>query len=200
MPSGGRVLVDGVPLEAAGMASWRAQVGYVPQDTFLFHDSIRNNLLWAAPGVADEALWRALDAAAADFVRRLPRGLDTTVGDRGALLSGGERQRLALARALLRQPKLLVLDEATSALDSENEQLIQHAVDELHGRVAVLVIAHRLSTVRSADAIYVLDQGRVVESGGWEELMTRPGGRLRTLAFAQGLAAERPRVPRTAIS
>ena len=199
-PSHGRILVDDTPLDAHAIAAWRAHVGYVPQDTFLFHDTIRRNLLWAAPAATDADLTRALEAAAADFVRRLPKGLDTIVGDRGVLLSGGERQRLALARALLRQPRLLVLDEATSALDSENEQLIQHAVEGLHGRVSVLVIAHRLSTVRSADAIYVLDQGRIAESGVWEDLVSRPGGRLRALALAQGLSTDRPRLPRVANS
>lgn len=199
-PGQGRILMDGAALAEDAMESWRAQVGYVPQDTFLFHDTVRNNLLWAAPAATEADLAAALEAAAADFVVRLPAGLDTIVGDRGVLLSGGERQRLALARAILRRPRLLVLDEATSALDSENEAVIQRAVDGLHGRVAMLVIAHRLSTVRAADVIYVLDQGRIVESGRWDDLMARPGGRFRAFCLAQGLGEEPARLSRAAVS
>ena len=186
-PREGQVLVDGRPLTPATAAGWRRAIGYVPQDPFLFHDTIRRNLMWAAPEADDDAIWAALDAAAAGFVRQFPDGLETVVGDRGARLSAGERQRLALARALLRRPRLLVLDEATSALDSEHERAIQHAVRRLHGRVTVLAIAHRLSTIRDADCIYVLDHGRVVESGSWSTLMARPAGRLRALAAAQGV-------------
>jgi ATP-binding cassette subfamily C protein len=189
-PSDGRVLVDGRPLTDERRAGWQRQVGYVPQDAFLFHDTIRRNLLWAAPGADDAALRDALQAAAADFVWALPDRVDTVVGDRGVLLSTGERQRLALARALLRRPRLLVLDEATSALDSENERAIQRAVRGLHGQVTILVIAHRLSTVRDVDQLYVLDAGRVAESGTWAELMARPAGRLRALARAQAMTPD----------
>ena len=180
-PSAGRITVDGMALTQERLPAWSCQVAYVPQDPFLFHETIRANLLWAAPSATEAEMWTALEASAADFVARLPQGLDTIVGDRGVLLSGGERQRIALARALLRQPRLLVLDEATSSLDSENEELIRTAIDRLHGRTAILVISHRLSTVRNADAIHVLEQGRLVESGRWDELCLRPGGRFRAL-------------------
>jgi ATP-binding cassette subfamily C protein len=130
-------------------------------------------------------MWKALErAAAADLVRALPQGLDTVVGDRGIRLSGGERQRVALARALLRAPQLLVLDEATSSLDTENERAIRSALDALRGELSILVIAHRLSTVRHADHVVVLDEGRVVERGAWDELVGRSEGRLRALVDA----------------
>jgi len=187
-PQSGRVMVDGVELTPDRQTAWREQIGYVPQETFLFHDTVRNNLRWAAPHVTDRDVAMALSAAAADeFVRRLPLGLDTLVGDRGVLLSGGERQRLALARALLRKPRLLILDEATSSLDSQNERVIQEATEGLRGDVAILLIAHRLSSVRQADMIYVLEAGRVVETGNWDQLMARTGGRFRALCLAQGL-------------
>ena len=196
-PTTGRVTVDGVVLTADRAAAWRERVAYVPQDPFLFHETIRANLLWAAPAATEAEMHEALRAAAADFVLRLPAGLDTVAGDRGVLLSGGERQRIALARALLRQPALLVLDEATSSLDSENEELIREAIEQLHGRTAILVISHRLSTVRNADLIYVLDEGRIVESGCFEELSLRPGGRFRSLWRAQGGGVEDDSAPST---
>lgn len=187
-PEAGRVLIDGQPLVPERARAWRGQIGYVAQDVFLFHDTIRANLLVAEPRATDEELWEALRAASAEFVAALPDGLDTLLGDRGVNLSGGERQRLALARALLRRPPLLVLDEATSSLDAENEDRIRRAIDGLHGRTTILVIAHRLSSIRSADAIHVVVGGRVVESGTWRELAEREGGRFRELAAAQGLA------------
>ena len=184
----GRVTVDGVQLAPERLASWRSQIGYVSQDTFLFHDTVRANLLWANPDATEDDLWTALSQAAADdFVRKLPAGLDTVVGDRGVALSGGERQRLSLARALLRRPTLLILDEATSALDSENERRIQRAVEQLHAQITIVQITHRLSTIRHADVIYVIDDGQVAEFGSWNELVNRPEGRLRALARAQGI-------------
>jgi ATP-binding cassette subfamily C protein len=186
VPSSGRVLVDGKPLNSECLKSWREQIGYVAQDTFLFNDTVRANLLWARPDGDEEQIWRALRLAAADeFVSKLPERLETLLGDRGVRLSGGERQRIALARALLRDPSLLILDEATSALDSENERRIQKAIEELHGSVTILVITHRLSTVRRADVIYVLEGGRVVESGSWNVLVGTENGRFSTLAKAQ---------------
>ena len=182
VPARGRVLVDGAPLTSDVMGSWREQIGYVPQDTFLFHDTIRANLLWACPGAGDEEVWDALRWAAAEgFVLALPKQLDTVVGDRGLRLSGGERQRLALARALLRKPALLILDEATSNLDSENERRIQTAIESLHRQMTILVITHRLASVRGADIIYVLEQGRLVESGGWDRLISDEHSRLSAL-------------------
>ena len=187
-PSSGELLVDGVPLSPERMQAWRNQIGYVAQETFLFHDTVRANLAWAWPGADDARLWKALEqAAAADFVRALPGGLDTIVGDRGVLLSGGERQRLSLARALLRQPQLLILDEATSSLDSENERRIQAAIDHLHEQITIVAITHRLSTIRNADMIYVVERGRVVESGTWQALLAAPAGRFRALCEAQGV-------------
>ena len=163
VPTVGELRIDGRVLTAGELGRWRKSVAYVPQETFLFHDTVRNNLLWATPGASEEALWRALgQAAVADVVKAMPQGLDTVVGERGARLSGGERQRIALARALLLQPDLLLLDEATSALDSENEARIQQAIASLHGEVTVVLIAHRLSSVAWADRVLVLEGGRLV--------------------------------------
>jgi ATP-binding cassette subfamily C protein len=192
-PESGALMVDGVPLTTERLHVWRDQIGYVSQDAFLFHDTIRVNLLWAKPEATEDQLWRALALGAADdFVRRLPQGLDTIVGDRGMTLSGGERQRISLARALLRQPRLLILDEATSSLDSENETRIRRAIEQLHGQVTIVQITHRLSTIRHADVIHVLDEGHLVESGSWDELITRADGRLRALAQAQDLECPSP--------
>jgi ATP-binding cassette subfamily C protein len=187
-PARGALVVDGRPLADADIAGWRRSIGYVPQDSFLLHDTVRANLLWAKPGASDAEMWTALEwAAAADFVRARPEGLETIVGDRGLRLSGGERQRLALARALLTQPDLLVLDEATSALDTINEQRILSAVAGLAGHITTVIITHRLSAIRAADEIHVLDKGRRVESGTWEALVARDGVFAALLA-AQGLA------------
>lgn len=186
VPSEGAILVDGVPLDPALLEAWRDQIGYVNQDTFLFHDTVRANLLWARPDATENDLRRVLRMAAADeFVARLPRGLDTILGDRGVLVSGGERQRLALARALLRRPNLLILDEATNALDSENEARIQQAIDGLRHQMTIVLITHRLSTIRAAEAIYVVDEGRIVESGTWAELLASPRSRFVQLSRAQ---------------
>ncbi|MGC2303220.1 MAG: ABC transporter ATP-binding protein [Candidatus Binatus sp.] len=191
MPAGsGRITVDGTPLNPARALSWREGIGYVAQDTFLFHDTVRANLLWARPGATENELRDALRKAAADeFVARLPQGLDTIVGDRGATLSQGERQRLALARAILRQPRLLLLDESTNSLDSENEARILGAIEQMQDGITTVLIAHRLSTIRWADLIYVIEDGRVVESGDWTTLSARLDGRFRSWCVAQGLAA-----------
>jgi ATP-binding cassette subfamily C protein len=150
-------------LTAARRTSWSEQLSYVSQDGFLFHDTIRANLQWATPAATDDALWHALALANARFVERLPRQLETIVGDRGQLLSGGERQRLVIARALLRQPKLLVLDEPTSALDPTNEQLLMETLSRLRGRTTVLMITHRAAAAQCADVVYVMESGRVVD-------------------------------------
>jgi ATP-binding cassette subfamily C protein len=186
-PSRGRVLVDETPLTREMLQAWRDQIGYVPQDSFHFHDTVRANLLWARPEASEAELQEALEVAAAGFVARLPKGLDTVLGDRGVLLSGGERQRIALARALVRRPAMLILDEATSSLDSENERRVQDAIERLHGHLTILVITHRLTTVRSADAIHVLEAGRLVESGDWHGLLNGSAGRFRAMCEAQGL-------------
>lgn len=175
-PSAGRVLIDNMPLAGENIHHWRRSVGYVPQEPFLFNETVRANLLWAQSEATEQDLRAALRASAAEeFVDRLPSGLDTLVGDRGVRLSGGERQRLTMARALLAQPSILILDEATSSLDTENERLIQEAIHCLHGELTVVVIAHRLSTVRKADSIIVLNQGEIVEHGTWQALLSRPG-------------------------
>lgn len=186
MPDAGKVLVDGQLLDAKRTRLWRQAIAYVPQETFLFHDTVRANLLWTQPQASDDDLWQVLSLAAADrFVADLPKDLDTVVGDRGVRLSGGERQRIALARALLCQPRLLILDEATSALDTEHELRIHDAIDTLHGDLTIVIITHRLSTVRNADNIAVMEDGKVVEAGTWEELEARgEGGRLYALLSA----------------
>ena len=186
VPTEGTILIDGRPLTRELIYQWRGSIGYVPQETFLFHDTIRGNLLLVRPGAAEEELWAALRLAAADaFVTALPDGLDTVVGDRGVRLSGGERQRIALARALLRNPTVLILDEATSSLDADNERKIQDAIEGLHGELTMVVIAHRLSTIRRADSIVVIEQGQIVETGTWESLSQKEGGRFWALLTQQ---------------
>lgn len=185
-PTKGEICVDETSLIKENLASWRSQIGYVAQDTFLFNDTIRYNLLLANQEASDDELWNVLKLASADgFVKRLPEKLDTLLGDRGVRLSGGEKQRLALARALLRKPSLLILDEATSNLDSKNEKKIMHSIENLHGEVTILIIAHRLSTIRNADYIYLIKEGELVESGSWDELIKNEKGEFRILFESQ---------------
>ena len=182
----GALVVDGEPLVAERRDAWRASVGYVPQETHLFHDTIRENVRWVAPNASDAEVLDALRmAGASTLLARLPNGLDTKIGDRGTLLSGGERQRLALARALLRRPRLLVLDEATSALDPESERAIRQTIASLTPAVTVLTITHRLTTARQADHVVVLDHGAVVAEGPWETLLAGEDSRLARLWTAQ---------------
>lgn len=170
-PENGKVLIDGVPLTSDNLISLRRAISYVPQDPFLFNESIRENLQIVAPDTSEEEMWEALEfSSAAEFVSKLPEGLDTLIGDRGIRLSGGERQRLVLARAILRKPSILVLDEATSALDTENESKIQEALERIKGTMTIIVIAHRLSTIRNADQVIVLDQGEIIQQGGFTQL------------------------------
>ncbi|WEK54920.1 MAG: ABC transporter ATP-binding protein [Candidatus Cohnella colombiensis] len=165
-PESGQIMIDGVELTADRLLSWRRLISYVPQDPFLFHTSTRENLLLVKPDASDEELWEALEfARCAEFIRKLPQGLDTLIGDRGIRLSGGERQRLVLARAILPRPAILVLDEATSALDVENETKIQEALDRLKGKMTLIVIAHRLSTIQNADQVIVMEQGTIIQRG-----------------------------------
>ncbi len=172
-PDQGELRVDGVPVTGAARLRWRQAVAYVPQETFLFHASIRENLLWGNPAATTAQLTQALQQAAADFVQDLPQGLDTVVGDGGICLSGGERQRLALARALLAQPGLLILDEATSALDMAHEARVRAALEQLHGDLTVLLIGHRLATLEHADQVVVLGQGRILAQGSWAAVQTQ---------------------------
>lgn len=161
-PARGQIRVDGAPLAADRLEDWRATLGYVTQDSWLFHDTIRANLGWTAPEADEAALWRALEQAGAGFVRGLPEGLDTIVGDRGGMLSGGERQRLALARAFLRQPSLLVLDEPTSSLDAEAEARLMDLLESQRGLVTILLVTHRPGCASRADRVYRLEEGRLV--------------------------------------
>jgi len=170
-PDQGEIVIDGKPLEGDLTHAWRRSVSYVPQESLLFHETIRDNLLWARSDAGEEDLWESLRLAAAhEFISGLPEGLDTAVGDRGVRLSGGQRQRIALARALLRKPTLLVLDEATSNLDTENERRILEALEGLRGEMTVVFISHRLSAVRCAHRVVVIDRGRVVEAGALDQL------------------------------
>ena len=171
----GNVLVDDVDLSEVSLADWRRSVGYVAQDTLLMNGSIATNIAWGSPCDRDEIERAARSAAAHEFIAALPDGYDTEVGDRGVRLSGGQRQRLALARALVGNKRLLILDEATSALDSESESAILAALGRLHGSVTILSVAHRLSTLRNADQIVLLDGGKLVEAGTWQELQNNNG-------------------------
>src|SRR5271170_6325335 len=188
-PLTGRVLMDGAELTPQSARAWRRHVGYVAQDTVLFHDTVRANLRWAKPEASEEEMRESLSLAAAEFVFALPQGLDTTVGDRGMLLSHGQRQRIALARALLRKPGLLILDEATSSLDLDNEKRILDAIEQLQGRTTVLLVAHRLSAIQRAEMIYVIDNGSVAEWGDWQSLSSRPSHRVGSLFRLQDVLA-----------
>jgi ATP-binding cassette subfamily C protein len=182
-PEQGEILLDDRPL-AAHSRAWRQSIGYVSQDAFLFNASIRKNLQWSTPQATETEMWEALQLASiADFIRNLPEGLDTLVGDRGVRLSGGERQRTVLARALLRKPTILILDEATSALDRENERQIQQSIEALHGRMTIVVIAHRFATIKNADQIYLLEAGRIVEQGDFHSLIADQNSRFSALAY-----------------
>jgi ATP-binding cassette subfamily B protein len=174
--TGGRILLDGQPVESVTQASLRAAIGVVPQDTVLFNDTIRYNIAYGRPDASEEEIVRAAKLAQVhDFVERLPEGYRTMVGERGLKLSGGEKQRVAIARTILKDPRILVLDEATSALDTRTEQEIQAALREISADRTTLVIAHRLSTVVEADEIIVLQDGRIVERGTHGELTARDG-------------------------
>lgn len=189
-PAEGQLLVDGTPVAGAGRRAWRERVAYVPQEIFLLHDTIAANLRIAAPEASDERLWEALRMAqASGFVEEMPAGLETVVGERGIRLSGGERQRIALARALLRKPSLLILDEATSALDWQNQALIAKAIESLRGSMTVLTIAHRPSMIAFADWVVAIEQGRVVESGPYSSLKGDMRSRLSLMLSGEQSAA-----------
>ena len=190
-PEAGTVLLDGVPLPEADPHEVRSRIAMVPQDTVIFAASARDNLRYGHWGASDDELWAAAETAnAAEFLRKLPEGLDTFMGESGARLSGGQRQRLAIARAVLRDAPLLLLDEATSALDAESERLVQASLERLMEDRTTIVIAHRLATVRAADRIVVMDQGRIVEEGTDPSLRKQGGlyARLARLQF-DGIAA-----------
>ena len=173
-PTQGEILLDNIPLREYNIDSYRQQISFVPQDSLLFNLSIRENLTWSAEKATQNEIERACKLANIyNFIMGLPEGFETVVGDRGVRLSVGQRQRISLARAIIRNPQLLLLDEATSALDSESERLIQKSIEDIAKETTIVVIAHRLSTITGADYIYVLDKGRVVEEGTFEELIAK---------------------------
>jgi len=179
-PSQGKVMIDGMDIRLVDRSSLRRQIGIVSQETVLFDDLVRNNIAYGRPDATDEQIIQAAQAAYAwEFIERLPQGLDTLVGENGLKLSGGQRQRLAIARAILRDPPILILDEATSSLDSESEKLVQQALANLMKARTTLVIAHRLSTVQHADRIVVMNRGRIEEIGTHAELLQRGGSYMR---------------------
>ncbi len=194
-PTVGAILIDGVDLREFEIRSLRRAMGIISQETILFNASVRDNIAYGVPEASDREIWNAAKLANADeFITQLPQGLNTPIGDRGVLLSGGQRQRLAIARALLQNPEILILDEATSALDTVSERLVQQAIETLSRDRTTLVIAHRLSTVQKAEQIAVLDRGRVVERGTHDDLLKQGGyyTRLCNLQFTDGdLATER---------
>ncbi|EMJ92113.1 ABC transporter ATP-binding protein [Leptospira alstonii] len=186
IPDKGEVLLDNLPLDQWRQNSFREKIGYVPQDPFLFNDTIRKNLLWSLGRATDKDIWDVLSLANADrFIKELPLGLETVVGDRGVKLSGGQRQRIALARALLRKPELLILDEATSSLDSESEKLIQQSIERVASHTTIVVIAHRLSTIAKADQVYVFQSGSLVEEGSFDSLSRKENGILNNMLSTQ---------------
>nr|WP_272509535.1 ABC transporter ATP-binding protein [Salinibacter ruber] len=192
-PRTGTVEIDGVPHDEVDLDSWRKQIGYVSQETVVFDDTVADNIsLWQGdidkdPALRERVIHAAERAHAHHFIQDLPDGYQTVVGDRGVRLSGGQRQRLFVARELFKQPNLLLLDEATSDLDTASEQHIQDSIDALKGKTTVVIIAHRLSTVKNADRVYVLDEGRVIEEGSYEELRMRENGQFREMVEMQGL-------------
>ncbi len=190
-PTGGQILIDGVDLQTCSLRSVRGQIGIVSQEVVLFDDTVRNNIGYGRQGATPDDVMRAAQLAYAhEFIVRMPAGYDTLIGERGLKLSGGERQRLAIARAILRDPPILILDEATSALDTQSERIVQLALTNLMHNRTTLVVAHRLSTIQNANRIVVLDRGRVAEVGSHEELL-RKGGmykRLHAMQFADAIS------------
>jgi len=188
-PTSGTIRIDGIDVREVTLASLRSQLGLVTQETILFNDTVRNNIAYGLGDMPFERIVEAAQAAQAhDFITRLPEGYDTPIGERGGLLSSGQRQRLAIARALLKNPPILILDEATSALDTESESLIQIALANVMKGRTTLVIAHRISTIRNADRIFVVDSGRIAESGTHEDLYGLNGiyRKLYDLQFPEG--------------
>ena len=186
-PTDGQILIDGVDLRDITPASLRAQMGIVTQESILFNDTIYNNIAFGTETTEEEIVAAAKIANAHDFIMEQPEGYQTTIGDRGSKLSGGQRQRISIARAILKNPPILILDEATSALDTESEKLVQEALTHLMENRTVLVIAHRLSTIQHADEILVVHQGRIIERGTHDDLLENPEGFYKKLTLMQGV-------------
>ena len=176
VPDNGTITIDNKPLGEYDLMSWRKQIGYVAQDVVVFNDTLANNVTFSCPEATKEDIREALEIARlSELIEELPGGLQTMIGENGTRLSGGQRQRLALARAIIGKPELLLLDEATSALDNESERLVQQAIEAIATEFTLVVIAHRLTTVRHADVIHVMEEGRVVQSGKYDDLMAQDG-------------------------
>lgn len=182
----GAITIDGKPIETFNISDLRHQIGIVPQDVILFGGSIRENILYGKPSASEEDLKAAAEQAnALEFIQQFPEGFETIVGERGIKLSGGQRQRIAIARAILKNPSILVLDEATSSLDAESEKIVQDALNKLMMNRTSIIIAHRLATIREVDCIYVLENGKIVEKGTHEELSAIQNGLYSHLASLQ---------------
>ena len=185
-PSSGEILIDNNDISEFNINSYRNRIAYVPQEPFLFNDTIRNNMLWSMPSASDTQIWEALKTSYADnFIKDTENKLDTIVGDRGGRLSGGQRQRISLARAIVRNPCMLILDESTSSLDTESEKFIQDSIDQLSKKITIITIAHRLSTIKNADIVYVMDKGMIIESGDYDSLIKDRESKLSSLIKAQ---------------
>ena len=192
-PYSGSVIIDGFDSNEIDLPTWRSQIGYVSQDAVIFDDTIANNIsLWSNNFKNEEDLMNEIKHASKkaylhEYISNLPNGYHTQVGDRGVKLSGGQKQRLFIARELFRKPNLLILDEATSALDSESERAIQESIDSLKGELTVIIVAHRLSTIKNVDTIYIFGDGKIIEKGSYNELKNSNNSVLSNLISMQEL-------------